>query len=68
MSYSRKIYTGIGLDPEVVEFLAQLARESERPRSWLINAIVREKAQRLREEHAAAVAEGANKKMPIIRL
>lgn len=67
MSSPRKIYTGIGLDPEVVEFLGDLARATERPRSWLINSIVREKARSLREEHEAAVAEAGRHEPPVIR-
>lgn len=67
MSSPRKIYTGIGLDPEVVKFLGDLARETERPRSWLINAIVREKARSLQEQHAAASAEASCQQPPVIR-
>lgn len=67
MSSPRKIYTGIGLDPEVIEFLRDLARETERPRSWLINAIVREKARSLQEQHAAAAAEARGQRPPVIR-
>lgn len=63
-----KIYTGIGLDPEVVEFLAELARETERPRSWLINAIVREKAWTLHQElDAKAAGFRRRKEPPVIR-
>ncbi len=68
MSLPRKFYTGIGLDPEVIEFLADLARQTERPRSWLINAIVREKAQRLREERETKTAEFRRRsEPPVIR-
>jgi len=67
MSSPRKIYTGIGLDPEVIQFLGELARETERPRSWLINAIVREKARSLQEEHAAAADVASRQKPPVIR-
>ncbi len=67
MSSPRKIYTGIGLDPEVIEFLGELARETERPRSWLINAIVREKARSLREQNEAAEAEASRQRPPVIR-
>ena len=67
MSSPRKIYTGIGLDPEVIQFLGELARETERPRSWLINAIVREKARNLKEQHAAAASESSRQQPPVIR-
>ena len=68
MSTTRKIYTGIGLDPEVVEFLADLSRQTERPRSWLINAIVLEQARRLRVEQKAKVAELSQNPVPVIRM
>ena len=67
MSSPRKIYTGIGLDSDLVEFLGELARAYERPRSWVINAIVREKARSLQEQHAAAAAEVNRREPPVIR-
>lgn len=68
MNSQRKLYTGVGLDREVVDFLAELAVETERPRSWLINAIVREKARSLREEREARAEEIRGRRLPTIDL
>lgn len=68
MSNSKKIYTGIGLDPEVAHFLAELGRETERPRSWLINALIRDQAERLRLEQEAKAAEENLKEPPVIQI
>ena len=68
MSTARKIYTGVGLDPEVVEFLADLSRETERNRSWLINAIVLEQARRMRLELEAKAADASRKEPPVIQM
>lgn len=39
----------VTFEPEVVEFLNGLAKSLDRERSWLINAIVRDYARRVKE-------------------
>lgn len=68
MANTRKLYTGVGLDPEVVGFLAELSRQTDRTRSWLINAIVIDHARRLRLEQEAKAAQTTGVKIPIIRM
>jgi predicted transcriptional regulator len=68
MSTARKFYTGVGLDPEVVQFLSELGRETQRTRSWLINAIVSEQARRLRLEREAQAAALSHQQSPTIRM
>lgn len=43
---TKKTYTGVTLDPDVLTYLAELGKREDRNRSWLINAIVREHAGR----------------------
>ena len=40
------VSTGVNLECEVVAFLDGLAEEEERPRSYIINRIIREYAER----------------------
>ena len=68
MSTPKKIYTGIGLDPEVAQFLAELSQETDRPRSWLINALIRKQANSLRQEREAKVAELNREQPPVIQM
>ena len=42
MPSSKRFYTGVTLQTDVRQYLDQLARQLDRPRSYLINAIVRE--------------------------
>lgn len=41
------VSTGVNLETEVVAFLDRLAAQEERPRSFIINRIVREYAEQL---------------------
>ena len=68
MSTSRKIYTGIGLDLDVVEFLADLGRETQRTRSWLINALIRDQFRRMEEEREAKVGALNRLAQPVIHM
>ena len=68
MSSPKKIYTGVGLDPEVVHFLADLSRETERTRSWLINAIIRDQARRLNDHEEPLATKIAGNPLPTIDL
>jgi predicted transcriptional regulator len=68
MSITRKFYTGVGLDPEVVQFLADLSQQTQRTRSWLINAIILDQAQRLRLEQEAKAAEFSRNQPPVIQI
>ena len=45
---SRRVATSIKIEPEVAEYLRLLAEEMQRDRTFLINAIVSEHAQRYR--------------------
>ncbi len=38
--------TGVRLEREVLEYLDELARQSDRSRSWILNRLVRDHAQR----------------------
>jgi metal-responsive CopG/Arc/MetJ family transcriptional regulator len=40
------VSTGVNLETEVVEFLDRVATQEERPRSFIINRIIREYAER----------------------
>lgn len=40
------VSTGVNLETEVVEFLDRLATQEERPRSFIINRIIRDYAER----------------------
>jgi metal-responsive CopG/Arc/MetJ family transcriptional regulator len=40
------VSTGVNLETEVVEFLNRLATQEERPRSFIINRIIRDYAER----------------------
>lgn len=68
MTTTKKLYTGVGLDPEVVGFLAELSRQTDRTRSWLINAIVLDHARRLRLEQETKAAQTTGVKVPVIRV
>ena len=57
--------TGVSLDHDVTEYLDVLSRETDRSRSWLINAIVRQHVQLVKEKRAAAVVEP---ELAVIRL
>ena len=41
------VSTGVNLETEVVEFLNRLAAQEERPRSFIINRIIREYAEQM---------------------
>lgn len=41
------VSTGVNLETEVVAFLDQMAAHEERPRSFIINRIIREYAERI---------------------
>lgn len=41
------VSTGVNLETEVVEFLDQVAIQEERPRSFIINRIIRDYADRI---------------------
>lgn len=41
-----KIAAGVAFDPDVLEYLRRVCTEFQRDRSFVINAIVREHAQR----------------------
>jgi predicted transcriptional regulator len=43
---TKRIYTGVTLEPDVIAYLESLGEQEDRDRSWLINAIVREHAKR----------------------
>jgi len=40
------VSTGVNLETEVVEYLDRLATQEERPRSFIINRIIRDYAER----------------------
>jgi hypothetical protein len=50
MTKATKRVAGVMLDPDVIDFLAQLAGREGRNRSWLINFIIRLYAQQLLEK------------------
>lgn len=62
------VSTGVNLETDIVEFLDRLAVNEERPRSYLINRIVREYAARTgtplprkrRDEPVTAFTEKTN--------
>ncbi len=68
MLQPKKFYTGVGLDPETVTYLAQLSRQTSRTRSWLINAIVREHARQTKVEEEAQAAAALRQEIPTIRI
>ena len=68
MFHSKKFYTGVGLDPEIVAYLAQLSRHTSRTRSWLINAIVRQHAFQAKVEGEAQAAAAMRQEIPTIRI
>jgi len=43
---SKKVQTGVTLEPEVIQYLDQIARAEERTRSQVINRIVKDFARR----------------------
>lgn len=67
MSAPKKIYTGVGLDPEVVDFLADLSQETQRTRSWLINALIRDQARRMSENQEFIAKKIAGNPLPTIQ-
>lgn len=46
---SKRVNTGIQLEPDVLAYLEDLKRKTERSRTWLVNAIVREHVRSIRE-------------------
>ena len=60
----KKIGTGVKLDTEAIEYVDELARKSERSRSWIINRLIRDHALRnsgevssqVNQTHGALVA------------
>jgi predicted transcriptional regulator len=68
MPQTKKHYTGVALDQEVVQFLADLSRETQRTRSWLINAIIRDQARRIRLEQESNMTAERQNQPPIIRV
>lgn len=59
MPKPKKRAAGVMLDPDVIDFLAELAGNEGRSRSWLINYIIRHYAQQL-----AAKQKDAAQKLP----
>jgi len=57
MIQSRKKTTGVTLDPDVIAYLAELAQQTDRSRSWLINSIIREHARQMREKQGVSPVE-----------
>lgn len=55
----KRINTGVVLDPDVAAYLEELGKQEDRDRSWLINAIVREHAERSGQGKTKAVLKGA---------
>ena len=48
--------TGVSLDQDVTQYLDDLARATDRSRSWLINAIIRRHAQHVKEAKTPPIA------------
>lgn len=67
MPSPRKFYTGVGLDPEVTQYLTELSRHLGRNRSWLINAIVGEHARQTRVDAEARTADFMSRELPVIQ-
>ena len=59
---ARKIHTGISLDEDVLNYLAQLTTRDQRTRSFIINAIVREHARRNGPAQESRESEAAPKR------
>jgi hypothetical protein len=57
----KRINTGITLEPDVVAYLEELGLREDRDRSWLINAIVREHAERSSQTTAGKQSKRARK-------
>lgn len=55
----KRINTGVVLDPDVAAYLEELGKQEDRDRSWLINAIVREHAERSAQGKTKAALKGA---------
>lgn len=55
----KRITTGISLDGDVVAYLEELGKREDRDRSWLINAIVREHAERSAQGKTMPALKGA---------
>lgn len=43
---SPKKVAGVALEPEVIEYLDHLAQKEERSRSWILNRLARDHAER----------------------
>jgi predicted transcriptional regulator len=41
----KKKVSGVALDPDVIEYLDQLAAQQDRSRSWIVNALAKEHAR-----------------------
>jgi predicted transcriptional regulator len=50
-SIMKRKNTGIVLEPDVMEFLEKLKHETDRPRTWLINSIIRQYAKTTQGHH-----------------
>lgn len=57
MGRTKKQITGVSFDPDVVAYLDELRQNTDRSRSWLINAIVRDYAQQMKERREARTTE-----------
>ena len=55
-----KSVAGVALDSDVIEYLEELGKREDRSRSWLINTIVREHA----EKSGYLKNKGAKKRAP----
>jgi len=53
---THRFTSGVSFDPDVLEYLQLLGEQHQRPRSFIINAIVREHAQRTRDKKPSPVA------------
>jgi len=58
----KRINTGVTLEPDVIDYLESLGKREDRDRSWLINAIVREHAQRNAQPETKATTQRAPRK------
>ena len=51
-----RIYTGVSLEPQVTEYLNDLARRMGMSRSWVLNTIVQEYAHYIEEKNIQPLA------------
>jgi predicted transcriptional regulator len=53
---SKKYFTGVSLDPDVQQYLDDLARRMGMSRSWVLNTIVYEYAKLMENKHLAPLS------------